>query len=306
MNSKLLPAFIIAVAIIVLAGVILAIRAGNSSYAPAPGAVGEPPAGTAEDYAATNPSPMAEAAHLAPSGSEGQTAVPVEPTPTPVPAPPAPTPAPSAKAASASAHPAPPMPPAPPAPPGPSAQVPEAPAPSAGAPGRTVPAGTMLTATLDGELSSKTASVGQAVDATLTQPVYQAGEITLPAGTRLHGRVAEVREAGRVKGNGHVKIAFTELELATGQRTAMHAEWEATAEPPRKRDVGIIAGSAAGGAVLGKVLGKDNKDAVRGAVIGGAIGTGVVLANKGSEVELPAGQALMLQLSSAVVLPGMP
>lgn len=163
-----------------------------------------------------------------------------------------------------------------------------------------IPAGTVLTVRLDQSLSSESASEGDPVRATLAEPVHIDGKVALPAGSDLRGSVMEAKEAGRVKGNGYIKLAFQSVTLPGGGQTAISSYWEAKAEPPRKRDTAIIGGSAAGGAILGQVIGGDSESTVEGTVIGGAIGTGIVLANKGREVSLPAGQLLLLELRNGV------
>jgi type IV secretory pathway VirB10-like protein len=166
-----------------------------------------------------------------------------------------------------------------------------------------LPAGTALRARLRTPLSSRTASAGDPVEATLAEPVWAGGVEALPSGTVLRGVVREARAAGRVKGNGRLALLFHEAELPDGTRTSLGASWEQTAQGKSKRDAGIIGGSAAGGALLGQIFGKDSEGTLGGAILGGAIGTGVVLANKGREVEVPAGQLLILEMRGAARVP---
>jgi len=181
------------------------------------------------------------------------------------------------------------------------------PPPAAAVPARPreveIPAGIALRAQLRDPISSATALAGDEVAASLMDPVLVGDDEVLPAGTLLRGVVQDARPAGRVKGNGRLALLFREAELPGGTRVPLGASWEQTALGKHKRDAGIIGGTAAGGALLGQAFGKDTEGTLTGAVLGAAIGTGIVLANRGREVELPAGQLLVLQLQGAARIP---
>jgi hypothetical protein len=56
------------------------------------------------------------------------------------------------------------------------------------------------------------------------------------------------------------------------------------------------------GAIIGKVAGKDTKGAILGAVGGAVLGTGVVLAAKGHELEVPAGSTVSLRVDAPITI----
>jgi hypothetical protein len=58
-----------------------------------------------------------------------------------------------------------------------------------------LPAGTMLTVSLDQPLTTRLNRVGDTFDATLTEPVKQGGRIVLAAGTSLRGEVQQALSA---------------------------------------------------------------------------------------------------------------
>jgi hypothetical protein len=62
--------------------------------------------------------------------------------------------------------------------------------------------------------------------------------------------------------------------------------------------IGIGAGA---GAVIGGILG-GKKGAAEGAAVGGGAGTGLVLATKGKEVQLPSGTDVSIQLAAPLTV----
>ena len=100
-----------------------------------------------------------------------------------------------------------------------------------------------------------------------------------------------------VRGRSRLAFRFTEAELDGGREdvrtNAMSYEGEAT----KGEDATKVGAGAVGGAIIGGILGGGG-GAAKGAAIGGAAGTGVVLATRGREVELPAGTDIAATLAS--------
>ena len=164
-------------------------------------------------------------------------------------------------------------------------------------------AGTSISAALTSSVSSETAVVGQAVQATLSRDITDvSGRVALPAGTRLSGRVSEVQSARKVKKKSILALHFDSATLPDGTNVAVSTGFRAEGTGYTKKDGAIIGGSAAGGAILGQVLGGDSDSTAVGAVIGGAIGTGVAMGKKGEDITLPAGTTLDLTLDTDVVV----
>jgi len=176
----------------------------------------------------------------------------------------------------------------------------EAAAPAPAAPrGRdvVVPAGTALPLELLSAISSETAQVETPVRARLRQAVVVDDYTVLPAGTVFHGNVTDVDRAGRVRGRSRLAFRFTEAELDGGREqvrtNAVSYEGEAT----KGEDATKVGAGAVGGAIIGGLLGGGD-GAAKGAAVGGAAGTGVVLATRGREVQLPAGTDIAATLAS--------
>lgn len=167
----------------------------------------------------------------------------------------------------------------------------------------TVPPGTILEAALTSTLDSGTNRVGDAFVATVAEPVQVDSQPVITAGSKVTGKVTEVVPAKRGAGNASLTLSFENLILPGGKIVPMTASISESTGSKKKRNSAIIGGSAAGGAILGRILGEDSKDAVVGAVVGGAVGTGVVLAQAGDQVRLPAGTILVLRLDEPLRIP---
>jgi len=153
--------------------------------------------------------------------------------------------------------------------------------------------GTRLELDLETPLSSRTNSVGDAVVARVSSAVSPEGDVALPGGAWLEGRLTEVKASGRVSGRARLTAHFDTL-VVRGQRHAIDTtDLVIEAENGHKRDAAVVGGGAAAGAIIGGIAG--GKGGLgKGILIGGAAGTAAVLATPGKEVELPAGARISL------------
>lgn len=77
--------------------------------------------------------------------------------------------------------------------------------------GEPIPAGSVVHARLVTPLSSATAHKGQDVEAVLSQPLMDGDRLILPQGSRLKGTVRQAQPARRMKKNGQLRLAFSQL-----------------------------------------------------------------------------------------------
>ncbi len=83
--------------------------------------------------------------------------------------------------------------------------------PMASSIGSALPEGSVVHARLVTPLSSATSHKGQDVEAVLSQPLMDGDRLILPQGSRLKGTVKQAEPARRLKRNGQLRIAFSEL-----------------------------------------------------------------------------------------------
>jgi hypothetical protein len=144
--------------------------------------------------------------------------------------------------------------------------------------------GTNIRVRLMERLSTTSSVKGQAFHTRVASDVLQGGQVIIPAGAEIDGRVMQV-SSGRLGGHGSMRLQPETVILADGSRFQLHAETtgtpgsrtriagEGTITPGSrlKRD-GIEYGGAVGtGVVAGAVLGGP-----AGALTGGLIGAGAV------------------------------
>src|SRR5260370_15132883 len=82
--------------------------------------------------------------------------------------------------------------------------------------GSALPEGSVVHARLVTPLSSATSHNGQDVEAVLSQPLMDGDRLILPQGSRLKGTVKQAQPTRRMKKNGHLRIACSELVLPDG------------------------------------------------------------------------------------------
>lgn len=156
----------------------------------------------------------------------------------------------------------------------------------------TIPAETSLTVELTTPIASDTSKVEDQVSGTLARPIVVAGETAVPAGAEVIGSVLEANRSGRVKGRALIAFRFDHLVVG-GERHQIQTERVAReAAADRKGDVKKGGVGAGAGAIIGGIAGGG-----KGAAIGGVVGgTGAVVATRGKEVRLAAGDTVSTKL----------
>ncbi|MEO6185195.1 MAG: glycine zipper 2TM domain-containing protein [Steroidobacteraceae bacterium] len=163
----------------------------------------------------------------------------------------------------------------------------------------TVPTGTVLSLSLATPLSSKSASVGDAVKARITSDVLVDSRVAIPAGTMVSGQVTDVISgSNKIGGIPTLGVRFETLELPGGD-LPIDGVISQKGKSDTGRDTAKIVGGAAAGAILGHQVKGGDKGKVIGGLLGGAIGA-VAAQKTGTEVQLPEGTALSIALASPV------
>lgn len=167
----------------------------------------------------------------------------------------------------------------------------------------TASVGTTFSVTLNQTLSTETNRVGDSFSATLNAPILgRDGEVVVPAGATVRGRLTQVNKSGHVGATGIISLAFESVSF-NGRSMALDgsvvkASPQRKNRTPAKEQVAKAAGGAVAGAVLGRVIGKDTKGTITGAVIGAAAGTAIAMGTADVDVVLPAGSEMVIKLDS--------
>lgn len=165
----------------------------------------------------------------------------------------------------------------------------------------TVPAGTPVAVRFLDSASSHDSAVGQSVAAEVVSDVAAGGEVAIPAGSTVIGRVSEAHRPG-IGGQARVAVDFVSVELPSGGSAPFAATVSAVGRSEKGKDVATIVGGAAAGAILGHQVEGDDEGKVVGGLVGGGIGTAIARGTKGKPVVIPAGTVVDLELEGPVTV----
>ena len=176
-------------------------------------------------------------------------------------------------------------------------------------------AGTVLRARLEQTISSENTPVGTRFSAQLLHEVSHRGEVLLPAGTMVRGRLTKVHGGKRITGAASLRLQPETVTLPDGTTYAFHATVSGLEnfEDAHVNDEGTIlekthpeidaaalglttTAAAVTGAVIGGCVG-----AAVGATVGAGVGTYMWL-NRDHQAMLPAGVSLLLSLDEPLQL----
>ena len=179
-----------------------------------------------------------------------------------------------------------------------------------------VPAGTALMVKLETTLATFSNKVGDPFRGKISQPVMANGQVMIPAGATVEGRVTKVSEPRRVSGKPVIGILPEAVIMPSGERYFLDATLVDTnlgrgtdvneegqfkgSGRPERNDKLEIGGGTAGGLLVGGLIGGGP-----GVVVGGIVGAGsttVHWLSKTRSAILPAGTELTLELNRPLTM----
>jgi hypothetical protein len=175
---------------------------------------------------------------------------------------------------------------------------------SGGSQSVTVPAGTrIMVRMIDGVDSSKN-HVGDRFRASLEENLVVNGVVVASKGADVHGRLAEAKEAGHIKGKSQLKLELTDISINQQLQPIMTGEYEVAGKSRGSNTAKKVGGGAAAGAVIGAIAG-GGKGAAIGAGVGAGAGTAVQVFTKGEQVRVPSETLLEFRIEQpfTVTLP---
>ena len=186
-----------------------------------------------------------------------------------------------------------------------------APASPAAAPAATQPpppptvhvaAGTALVIRIDQRISAKESRPGQRFTGEIHEPVSDgAGNVVIPKGSPVRGRVDAAKGRGNFKGAADIKLRLTALTLNGKEYPLDTHDILRTKKGKGKRSAGFIGGGAGLGLLLGGIAGGG-----KGAAIGGLAGAGAGTIGAGAtgnkDLVIPAESIVRFKLSDELVI----
>jgi hypothetical protein len=164
-----------------------------------------------------------------------------------------------------------------------------------------IAAGTVLTVTIDQNISTKTNSSGDSFAASVTEPVMVDGKQVLPTGTKAAGTVVQAEEAGHLKGGAVLALALDSLTVHGEKHAIETSMFEESGKGRGKRTAVGAGGGAAFGAIVGALAG-GGKGAAIGALAGGGAGTAGAAFTGKRDITVPAETRLHFKLTKSLTI----
>ncbi len=162
-----------------------------------------------------------------------------------------------------------------------------------------IPAGKVLTVTLDQTVNSKVANNGDAFAASLAEPVTVDANVVLPAGTKASGTVVQAQSAGKFNGHALLQLTLDSIRLNGTRYAIQTSEFEDVGKGRGKRTAVGAGGGAAFGLIVGALAG-GGKGAAIGALAGGGAGAAGAGFTGKKDIVLPAETRLHFKLAQPV------
>jgi len=163
----------------------------------------------------------------------------------------------------------------------------------------TVPAGTSLLVRMIDTVDSSKNAVGSRFSASLETNLEVDGVVVAPAGTKVYGRLAQSKEAGRMAGKSELRLELTEIVLNGTAYPVLSRDYQVSGKSSSGRSAKRILGGAGLGAAIGAIAG----NAGMGAAIGAVAGTTAAVVQKGQTVNVPSETLLEFRLQQPASLP---
>jgi hypothetical protein len=165
----------------------------------------------------------------------------------------------------------------------------------------TIPAGTKVLVRMIDGVDSETNKVGDRFRASLEEDVVVDGIVVAPRGADVNGRLAEVKEAGRLTGKSELKLELTEMVINGQTYNITSGEYEVSGKGRGGDTAKKVAIGAAVGAAVGAIAG-GGKGAAIGAGVGAGAGTAIQVFTKGEQVKVPSETMLEFTLEQALTV----
>ena len=163
----------------------------------------------------------------------------------------------------------------------------------------TVPAGTQLLVRMMDTVDSSKNTVGSRFTASLETNVTVDGAVVVPAGSKVYGRLAEAKEAGRMAGKSELQLELTEIVVDGTAYPIFSTDYQVKGKNSGGRTAKRVLGGAGLGAIIGGIAG----NAGMGAAIGAAAGTTAAIVQKGQKVSVPSETLLEFRLQQPALFP---
>ena len=165
----------------------------------------------------------------------------------------------------------------------------------------TIEQGTPMSIRLVDSIDSEKNQVGDTFHATLNAPLAAEGSEAIPAGTDVVGRIADLRSAGKFKGQSLVVLQLDSVTANGNTYKLQTDQYRKEGSSRGKNTAEKVGGGAIVGGIIGAIAG-GGKGAAIGSAAGAGVGGGVQAATKGQQIKLPSETVLNFTLQAPVTV----
>jgi len=169
--------------------------------------------------------------------------------------------------------------------------------------GWTIPTGSKVVIRMVDRVNSETNKIGDTFVAVLDEAISQGGIEVIPRGADVRGRIANIEDAGRLKGSAQLGLELTQIIVNGIPYSVTTSEYNEVGEGRGKQTAKRAAVGAGIGAAIGAIAG-GGKGAAIGAGVGGGGATAVQVLTKGEKLNIPSETKLEFTLRSPLVVAG--
>lgn len=166
----------------------------------------------------------------------------------------------------------------------------------------TIPAGSRVSVRMIDGVDSTKNHAGDRFQASLQEPLTVEGNIVVPKGADVYGRLAESKESGKFAGKSQLQLELTGIVVNGQTVPVVTGEYELTGKSRGASTAKRTVGGAAVGSIIGAIAG-GGKGAAIGAGVGGAAGAGSEIITKGDQVKVPSETLLDFTLQQDLSIP---
>jgi hypothetical protein len=164
-----------------------------------------------------------------------------------------------------------------------------------------VPAGKAIPIRITQTLDSATTQQGEAISGVVATNVLVIGQVVIPQGSPVSGRVTAAHEAAHYKGSSLLSVELTGINVHGQHIGITTAAYSVQGKGRGKNTAVKTGGGAAGGALLGGLIG-GGKGAGIGALAGAGAGLVANGVTRGEQVQIPSETLIHFALNNSIVV----
>jgi len=164
-------------------------------------------------------------------------------------------------------------------------------------------AGTTISVRTIDAIDSTRNRVGDRFQASLEEPLTVDGNVIVPKGADVYGRLTDSKTSGTFAGRSELRLELTGIVVNGQTVPIVTGDYELTGKSRGASTAKRTVGGAAVGTIIGAIAG-GGKGAAIGAGVGAGVGAGSEIITKGDQVKVPSETLIDFALQQDVWIPG--